>query len=69
MIAYCNDLDPIEIGDLWLNVKVTEKQYPFFSSQCSFKLPTLYLRSLMSDQTDFQYAAYMCTFQICISIS
>ena len=30
MVAYRTDSDPNEIGDLWLKVKVTMTQYPFF---------------------------------------
>ena len=29
-VAYCTGSDPIEIGDLWLKVKLTVTQYPFF---------------------------------------
>ena len=30
MAAFCTDSNSIEIGDIWLKVKVTVTQYPFF---------------------------------------
>ena len=41
----------------WLNIH--------FSSLTSVNLPTVYLISLMSDQTETWYAAWMCALQIC----
>ena len=30
MVAYCTGSDPIEIGDIWLKVKIKVTQYPIF---------------------------------------
>ena len=52
MVAYHTGSDPIEIGDLGSKVKVTVTQYPFFYSKLSVNFHTVYLCSLMSDQTE-----------------
>ena len=57
MIAYYTpDLNPIEIGNLWMKVQVTVTQYSFFLHYSL--LTSLMWFSFMFDQNEIQYAPY-----------